>query len=277
MRRAIARAQTWWLRLFVVAIAAQFVLPIPFPLDLIAMVIPLVLYLVRPPVSNRAHTAVAAPVRGTWVALNSPATAVPSHGVKAYGQMYAIDLIRPSAEEGTRPWTLRPRRPQSYSSFGEPVLAMASGTVTRVHQSQTDHGARDTWPLIIYMMTVEGFCRDLAGVPRILGNHIIVRHEDGTSAAYAHLRCNSAFVENGQRVQTGQRIASVGNTGNTSEPHLHVQLMDRDSPVVASGVPMTWPDICMDGAERDLRWVTGNPKPSAHSGLPPNGHIFHAN
>ena len=183
MRRAIARWQSWWLRLFVLAILVNLVLPAPFPLDLALMAVPFALSLIRPPVSDRGPVELAAPVRGCWVALNSPGTAVPSHGVKAYGQMYAVDLLQPSPDAAASiGWGLRARRPESYRSFGEPVRAMASGTVVQVQDSQRDHGARDTWPLLVYMMTVEGFLRELTGASRILGNHVIVEHDDGSSS-----------------------------------------------------------------------------------------------
>lgn len=276
MRRAIARWQTWWARLFVLAIIAGVVLPIPRPLDLALIVAPFVLLLVRPPVSNQAPTEVAVPVRGRWVALNGPGSAVPSHGTKAYGQMYAVDVLHPSGEVApSLGWGLRARRPKSYTSFGEPVLAMMSGKVIRIQDSQGDHGARDTWPLLIYMLTLEGFLRELAGVSRIFGNHVIVEHADGTYAAYAHLQRTSASVRVGQRVQEGQQLARVGNTGNTSEPHLHVQLMDRPHPTAAAGIPMQWPDLFIDPTERDPRWAGRNSKPTAQSGFPENGQIFH--
>lgn len=276
MRRRIARWQTWWARLFVLAVIAGVVLPIPRPQDLLLIAVPFVLFLVRPPVSNRARVEVAVPVRGRWVALNSPGPAVPSHGTKAYGQMYAVDLMHPFGEVApSRGWGLRARRPESYTCFGEPVLAMMSGTVIRIEDSQRDHGARDTWPLLIYMLTLEGFLRELAGASRILGNHVIVEHDDGTCAAYAHLQRASASVRVGQQIQEGHELARVGNTGNTSEPHMHVQLMDGPHPTAAAGIPMHWPDLILDSTERDPRWASGDPKPTAQSGFPENEQIFH--
>lgn len=277
MRRAVARRQTWWARLFLLAILAAIVFPIPSPLDLALIAAPFLLFLVRPPLLSWAPVELAAPVRGRWVALNSPGSAVPSHGTKAYGQRYAVDLAHPVDERLVSiNWALQARRPHSYSSFGEPVLAMMSGTVVRVQDSQRDHRARNTWPLLIYMMTVEGFLRELAGASGLLGNHVIVEHDDGTYAAYAHLRRGSATARAGQRVRKGQQLAQVGNTGNTSEPHLHVQLMDRAHPTAAAGIPMHWPDLVIDPAERDPRWPSSSPKPTAQPEFPANGQIFQA-
>lgn len=69
---------------------------------------------------------VAPPVRGRWVPINSPADKVPSHGLHAYGQTYAIDLVHQPEGEwkpelGWRGPHTRP--PERYPGFGVPVLA----------------------------------------------------------------------------------------------------------------------------------------------------------
>ncbi|MDI6103164.1 M23 family metallopeptidase [Actinoplanes sp. NEAU-A12] len=277
VKRAIARWQTWWIRLFVLTVLVSTVvpLPVPRPWDLALTAVPLVLAFVRAPRSPRPAVDLAPPVHGRWVALNSPGTAVPSHGVRAYGQTYAVDLLRPSpGAPATIGWSLRTRPPESYPCFGAPVLAMAPGTVIRATDTQRDHRSRDTWPALLWMMTVEAFARELAGVSRILGNHVIVEHDDGTWAAYAHLRHGSAQVRPGDRVTAGRQLAEVGNTGNTSEPHLHVQLMDDPHPPAAAGIPMRWPALITDGDDRDPRWATGEPKPTAQPGFPQNGQVL---
>ena len=53
------------------------------------------------------------------------------------------------------------------------------------------------------------------------GNHVVVRHEDGTYASYWHLNPQSAQVVKGQKVIQGQWIACSGNTGFSTMPHLH--------------------------------------------------------
>jgi hypothetical protein len=277
MKRAIARWQTWWIRLFVLAVTASAVLPVPRPFNWALMAGLLLLGFVRAPRSTRSPVDLAAPVRGRWVAINAPGTAVPSHGVRAYGQAYAVDLLQPSPDApATIGWSLRTRAPEAYPCFGAPVLSMAPGTVRRVTDSQRDHRSRETWPTLIWMMTVEGIVRELGGATRILGNHVIVEHDDHTFAVYAHLRRGSATVRAGDRVTAGRQLAEVGNTGNTSEPHLHVQLMDDPHPTAAAGIPMRWPDLSIEDDAKDPRWTTGDPKPTALPGFPQNGQIFEA-
>ncbi|WP_185996408.1 M23 family metallopeptidase [Nocardioides campestrisoli] len=276
MRGAIARGQTWWLRLFVLAVVVTAVVDVPFPWGLLVVAVPFLLFLVRPTQPpSRDPVPVLAPVRGRWVALNSPGSAVPSHGVRSMGQTYAVDLLVPSGEEAPARlgWSLRGRRPASYAAFGRPVHAMAGGTVLRVADGQRDHRARDTWPLLIAMLTVDGFWRELRGAAGLLGNHVVVEHDDGTCAAYAHLRRGSATVAAGARVAAGHQLAEVGNTGNSSEPHLHVQLMDGPRPSGAAGIPMTWSGLELEPA-LDPRWTGSGVKPGAQPEFPVNGQVF---
>jgi murein DD-endopeptidase MepM/ murein hydrolase activator NlpD len=60
---------------------------------------------------------------------------------------------------------------------------------------------------------------------------------DGAYAAVAHLRQGSVLVRPGQRVSAGAELAECGNSGNSTEPHVHFQLMDHPRPAFAAGLP----------------------------------------
>ncbi|MEU4463059.1 M23 family metallopeptidase [Streptomyces sp. NPDC024017] len=189
---------------------------------------------------------VAPPVTGRWSALNSPADRTPSHGVHAHGQTYAIDIVA-EPEPGARPafgwlWPLA-RRPQDFPAHGAPILAVADATVVRAMDGQRDHLSRNSLPGLLYLMLIEGSVRELFSVNRILGNHIVLDLGNGTHAAYAHLQRGSLTVREGDRVRAGQQLARCGNSGNSTEPHLHFQLMDGPDPDAARGVPFTWQGI----------------------------------
>ncbi|MFD8476001.1 M23 family metallopeptidase [Streptomyces globisporus] len=188
------------------------------------------------------------PVTGRWSALNSPADKVPSHGTHVYGQTYAIDIVAdPETAEGEPParpafrwfWPLF-RRNHAFPAFGAPLLAVADATVVRASDGQRDHLSRNSLLGLVYLMLIEGNIRSIAGARRVIGNHVILDLGDGTYAAYAHVRRGSLRVKAGDTVRAGQRIGSVGNSGNSSEPHLHVHLMDSPDLDDARGVPFTW-------------------------------------
>jgi hypothetical protein len=170
----------------------------------------------------------------------------------AYGQTYAIDLVYHPDQD--RPWTGMARRPlasrpEAFPGFGQPVLAPADGVVLRVRDYQRDHWSRNSWPAMIYLVA-EGMVREALGPGRILGNHIVLDLGDGVYAAFAHLRRGSARVERGQRVTAGQQLAECGNSGNSTEPHVHFQLMDHPRVLMAGGVPFRFGGLGVPAARR---------------------------
>jgi murein DD-endopeptidase MepM/ murein hydrolase activator NlpD len=120
--------------------------------------------------------------------------------------------------------------------FGQPVLAPADATVVRAHDAKRDHWSRTSPPALLYL-AVEGAVRELLGPGRILGNHLVLDLGGGVYAALAHLRGGSLRVRAGDRVTAGQPLAECGNSGNSTEPHLHFQLMDHPSVLLAAGLP----------------------------------------
>ncbi|MEW2194017.1 murein hydrolase activator EnvC family protein [Streptomyces microflavus] len=188
------------------------------------------------------------PVTGRWSALNSPADKVPSHGTHVYGQTYAIDIVaEPETGDGDSParppfrlfWPVV-RRNRDFPAFGAPLLAVADATVVRASDGQRDHLSRNSLPALAYLVLIEGGVRDMLGARAIIGNHVILDLGEGTYAVYAHVQRGSLQVRAGDTVRAGQPIARVGNSGNTTEPHLHFHLMDGPDPDSARGIPFTW-------------------------------------
>lgn len=191
--------------------------------------------------------------------MNSPASKVPSHGVRMYGQAYAIDLVHEPTDSGRPSFGGRRamRAAEEYPAFGMPVFAMIDGVVVRAQDRQRDHRARSNGISIAYMM-VEGAVRELGGPGFVVGNHITIRGEDGVHATVAHLRQGSATVSVGDVVRAGQRIASCGNSGNSSEPHVHAQLADQASLWTAQGIPMAFADVTLDDGDDLVVSLPGN-------------------
>ncbi|MGC5616335.1 M23 family metallopeptidase [Georgenia sp. Z1491] len=209
--------------------------------------------------TERGLRVVHSPVTGRWLAINSPASKVPSHGVRGYGQAYAIDLV--AEPEGA----LRPQfgdgpgmRPNAdYPAFDEPVRAMVDGVVVAATDRRRDHLSRSrAWAL--YYMLLEGMVRELGGPGNVVGNHVTIRADDGTYALVAHLRQGSATVRRGDTVRAGDVVGRCGNSGNSSEPHVHAQLMDRRSLWTAAGVPMAFARISIGDADSPVDALPGN-------------------
>lgn len=198
---------------------------------------------------QRPAARVLAPVvGGRWLAIATPAHGVPSHGTHVFGQSYAIDMLAEPAD-GSRPgwggatW-MRPAG--DFPAFGASLMAGADAVVSHVDDGQRDHRSRNSWLTLPYLL-VEGALRGFGGYRRVFGNHVVLDLGDGTWLAYAHLQRASITVAVGDRVVAGQQIARCGNSGNSSEPHLHVQLMDRPRPPLAAGLPFAFAATDLEG------------------------------
>jgi hypothetical protein len=207
----------------------------------------LVLFFVPGGPPDREPVMLRSPVRGRWVPVNSPADKVPSHGTHELGQTYAIDLVHvPSGEwHPLGRWPLA-ARPETFPAFGQDVLAPADGVVVQAGGRQRDHWSRNSWPGVLYLL-VEGMVfRQLLSLLTfsagrfITGNSVTLDLGDGVHAVFAHLRRGSVRVRKGDRVRTGDVLGEVGNSGNSSEPHLHFHLMDRPRPLTAAGIPFAF-------------------------------------
>ena len=184
------------------------------------------------------------PFRGRWRVQNSPANRVPSHGTTAFGSTHAIDFLPVDEQGRSAPRSIRSlvssEPAEVFSGFGRPILSPISGTVASTHDGEPDHeGRRSQLTLIPYMLT-QGR-RVKAGPPGIAGNHIVVAISPaGPFVLLAHLRCHSVQVSPGESVTTGQQLAACGNSGNSTEPHLHVQVSDSTDWNEAHGVPLAF-------------------------------------
>ena len=188
----------------------------------------------------RGAVPIAFPLRGEWTALRTPADRVPTHGTERFGQRYAYDMWRVDRRAGgyhpasrLRMWVLGVPTRECYG-WGEPVHAPFAGTVVRAVEGVPERGwlhpLRELARLVVLAVTFRpGRAAELAG------NHVIIQGGPG-SVLLAHLAPGSVAVREGQLVDEGDLVGRVGHTGNSTAPHLHLQLMDAPSPMVASGL-----------------------------------------
>ena len=167
------------------------------------------------------------PFTGRWMARNSPARRVPSHGTHLLGTTYAIDFIGVdhSGRSAPRGWraALATERPEDFVGFGRPILAPLAGTVVAVHDGELDHRARRSPPAAIpYLLTQARRVR--AGVDAVAGNHVLIAASgQGPFVLLAHLRRGTVSVRLGDRVRVGDPVGECGNSGNSTQPHVHLQ------------------------------------------------------
>lgn len=156
-------------------------------------------------------------------------------GTSWLSQRYAIDFIQMNRQGHT--FAGDPTNPSSYFIFDEPVYAVASGVVTSVLDGRPTQRPP----------TPDSSLTNYNAARFVTGNHVIVRLRRGVYAMYAHLKKGSMRVKRGDHVRRGEVLAHAGNSGNTTAPHLHFQLMDRNSPLVANGVPYVFDRFTLNG------------------------------
>lgn len=167
------------------------------------------------------------PFTDRWLVQNSPADRVPSHGTTLFATSYAIDFVPVDESGRSAPFTfgslLRPEPPENFVGFGRPVLSPVEGTVVASHDTELDHPSYRGLPSIGYALTQRS--RADAGWLALAGNHVMIRCVGGV-VALCHLRHRSARVLVGEHVEIGEEIGRCGNSGNSTEPHVHVQAID---------------------------------------------------
>ncbi len=212
----------------------------------------------------------ALPFTGAWRAEMSPATRVPSHGTHAFGLTHSVDFVGIDARGRSAPRTARSlvavEPPERFVGFGRPILAPVSGTVVETHDGEADAGGRRSpVTLVPFALTQAGRLRQ--GLDAIAGNRVVIaidrdseqqsgaagapggaqgaaaRHgaqgaaaPGGPFVALLHLRRGSLRVRVGDRVRTGEPVAECGGSGNSTEPHLHLQVTDSLDWPSASGI-----------------------------------------
>jgi hypothetical protein len=178
-------------------------------------------------VSRKKPVVLSPPLKGkNWVAFNGCCTVSPHRGAMfaidqklLATERYAIDWVQ-GDNEGNVPFPdANHTKLTDFPAYGDPVFSVAGGRVVKVVDKFPDAKPGQPDP----DLTLE----------EAAGNHVILYIGGGRYAFYAHLKPGSIKVEEGDRVRSGQRIATLGNSGNTSEPHLHFHVMDGPLPLGA--------------------------------------------
>lgn len=202
------------------------------------------------------------PFRGLWSARNSPARRVPSHGTHAFGVTYAIDFVAVDGHGRPAPRTWRTvlsvEPPEVFRGFGVPILAPASGTVAAAHDGEPDHSARRS-QITLLPYALGQARRVRAGVHALAGNHVVIAlRPGGPFVLVAHLRRGSVRVAPGEEVAAGDQLGECGNSGNSTQPHVHVQVTDSLHWSRARGLPMAFRRRQADGGSAvGSAWMPG--------------------
>jgi N-acyl-D-aspartate/D-glutamate deacylase/murein DD-endopeptidase MepM/ murein hydrolase activator NlpD len=181
------------------------------------------------------------PLRGGgWLAGNGPANAsghrravLAVDGAARIAQRFAIDWVQ--LGPGNATFTGDPKDNRNYYAYGEEILAVADGVVADVKDGLPENVPGITSRAIPITLETAG------------GNYITVDLGQGRYAFYAHAQPGSIRVRIGQKVRRGQVLGLVGNSGNSTEPHLHFHVADAISPLGSEGIPYVFDAFELEG------------------------------
>jgi hypothetical protein len=212
---------------------------------------------ITPPVPiNRDPVAVvASPLTGSdWVAANGPSNSsahrralIPINAHAYISQRFAIDWVEMYPDGKT--YKGDPLDNKNYRCYGQEIHSVADGVVTETKDGIPQNVPDETKRAVEITLETVG------------GNHVIVDIGHGHYAFYAHMQPGSLRVKVGDKVVAGQVLGLVGNTGNSTEPHLHFHICDASSPLGCEGLPYAFSSF-------DLQGVADNWKPSEPHAAP---------
>lgn len=179
--------------------------PVTFFCAVLAPVlIGMVMFGLREP-SKNVYT-VAYPVDAPTLVMHGGPSLLTNYHYLHQSQKHALDIGGMSEDGMIHP----PGKPLTEDScYGAPLIAVADGTIVKVVSDEPD----------------VAFGKRGEGHPA--GNHVLLEIAPSRYALYAHMKQNSAVVVEGQVVKTGDPLGACGNSGNTSQPHLHFQIQSE--------------------------------------------------
>lgn len=171
------------------------------------------------------------PFEGEWTVVWGGREVVQNYHAAYADQRFAYDLLvviddATHVGDGTAN--------EDYHCFGLDVLAPAAGRVVAVADGMADNVPGET------------------NTVQVLGNHVIIDHGEEEYSFLAHLQMGSVAVEAGDPVEAGTVVGRCGNSGNSSEPHLHYHLQNSPEPLAGEGLPAFFVDYFADDEPVEL-------------------------
>ena len=190
------------------------------------------------------------PLRGSeWLAANGPGDGsghrralVPVGGGVHIAQRFAIDFVQ--LREDGKTFTGDAKDNKNYRCYGTDALAVADGVVVATKDGIPENVPGENSRAVAITLETVG------------GNHVILDLGDGHYAFYAHLQPGSLRVKQGDKVKRGQVLGLVGNSGNSTEPHLHFHISNSNSPLGSEGLPYALQSFEVEG--KGWGWKPGS-------------------
>jgi len=177
------------------------------------------------------HTSLVYPFRGNGIVMQAGVT---NGGHRNPSGHYAVDGL--GLDEN---WSVsapgEANRNEDYRGWGRTLIVPADGVVVRAVWERPDQPAAGVSDPHYY---ADGFPD--GGDP---GNHLVIDHGDGEFSMIAHFQAGSMLVRPGAKVRQGQPIGKLGNSGDTTGPHVHYQLQAGPDWEASDALPYKFSNI----------------------------------
>ncbi|MDN8590133.1 M23 family metallopeptidase [Paenibacillus sp. 11B] len=161
------------------------------------------------------------PMKGEWYVFWGGNDVMSNYHYEHETQRYALDIVR--TKEGFS-YNGDAQVNASYYAFGEPLYAAADGTVVDIKNDIPDNTPG--------VMNPE----------EPAGNNVVIDHGNGEYSITGHIKEGSVAVQKGDKVKQGDLIGELGNSGNSSEAHLHFQVSDGPDLFTSHSINIRWAD-----------------------------------
>ena len=175
----------------------------------------------------RNNTKMKLPFKGEWSVTWGGDTKEQNYHVESVAQKNAFDFLIYDEKGLTHKGTGEAN--EDYYAFGKELYAPCDGEVVLVVD-----GIKDNIPGILNPIYIPG-------------NTVIIKTANGEFVFFAHFKQHSIVVKQGQKVTTGALLGLCGNSGNSSEPHLHFHLQNTEDMTKATGAKCFFDQLKVNG------------------------------
>lgn len=182
------------------------------------------------PVPEKNTTAMSLPFAGEWFVFWGGDTKEQNYHVAYESQKNAFDIVK--ADASGKSFKNSGEKNEDYYAFGQEVLAPCDGEV-----AQAVDGVRDNIP-------------GMMNPAYMAGNSLIIKTSNNEYILLAHFKQFSVKVKQGDKIKRGQLLGLCGNSGNSSEPHIHFHIQNTGDLIEGTGIKCYFEKIIVNGDEK---------------------------
>ncbi|ACB75881.1 M23 family metallopeptidase [Opitutus terrae] len=174
-----------------------------------------------------------APFDGDWLISWGGEDPKDNHHIGSPPQDRAVDIRKIITGSGNQTSKGDPKKNESYGCWAQPIYSPIDGIVE---------------------VAVDGVPDNIPGElnrPSAMGNYMMLKSPDGFVVVLAHFKQGSIARKAGEQVKAGDFLALCGNSGNSTEPHLHMHVQSETSMARSVALRMVFPSITVDGVQKE--------------------------